>query len=153
MRRKPTKWSWMAPVIKQPSTPFGLSLRIPSFILKITPRVPNGGGGKTPPTFKNVNFLKMRNRGQNLVYREEKIICFENLENREEKENFNINISKNERRKRNVFSTSWKSRGERDMKIHFSSWREKTKSNFSLRDSRDRDSCQGLLGMSDNVKK
>ena len=62
----------------------------------------------------------MRNRGQNLVYQEEKIICFENLEklrgereivlqnleNREEKENFNINISKNERRKRNVFSTS-----------------------------------------------
>ena len=55
---------------------------------------------------KNVNFIKMRNRGQNLVYREEKIICFENLENREEKENFNINISKNERRKRNGFSTS-----------------------------------------------
>merc|ERR1712055_209173 len=85
-----------------------------SFILKITPRVPNGGGGKTPTTFKNVNFLKMRNRGQNLVYREEKIICFENLEklrgereivlqnleNREEKENFNINILKIERRTR-----------------------------------------------------
>ena len=35
---------------------------------------------------KNVNFIKMRNRGQNLVYREEEIICFENLENREENE-------------------------------------------------------------------
>ena len=35
---------------------------------------------------KNVNFIKMRNRGQNLVYQEEEIICFENLENREENE-------------------------------------------------------------------
>ena len=30
------------------------------------------------------------------------------------------------------------------MKIHFSSSRGKSKSNFSLRISRDRDSCQGL---------
>ena len=30
------------------------------------------------------------------------------------------------------------------MKIHFSSWRGKTKFNFSSRISRDRDSCQGL---------
>ena len=31
------------------------------------------------------------------------------------------------------------------MKIHFSSSRGKTKSNFSSRISRDRDSCQGLV--------
>ena len=31
------------------------------------------------------------------------------------------------------------------MKIHFSSSRGKTKTNFSSRISRDRDSCQGLL--------
>ena len=30
---KPTRWSWMAPDIKQPPTPIGLSQRISSFIL------------------------------------------------------------------------------------------------------------------------
>ena len=62
----------------------------------------------------------MRNRGQNLVYREEKIICFENLEklrgereivlqnleNREEKEKLFYKILKFEKRKRNWFSNS-----------------------------------------------
>ena len=55
-----------------------------------------------------------------------------------------IKISANERRKRNVFSKPWKPRGERDMKINSSSSREKTKSHFSSRTSRDRDSFHGL---------
>ena len=56
-------------------------------------------------------------------------IILQNLENRKKKEKLNIEIL-------------W----EHDMKIHFSSWRGKTKSNFSSRISRDRDSCQGLEG-------
>ena len=79
--------------------------------------MPNGGEGKTPPSFICVIFLKIRNRGQNLVYQEEKLIVLQNLENREEKEKlfckilkierrkrFSIKISEDERRKRNIFS-------------------------------------------------
>ena len=55
-------------------------------------------------------------------------IILQNLENRKKKEKLNIEIL-------------W----EHDMKIHFSSWRGKTKSNFSSRISRDWDSCQGLV--------
>ena len=71
----------------------------------------------------------MRNRGQNLVYREEKIICFENLEklrgereivlqnleNREEKEKLLFKILKIERRKRNSIQKSCEPRREREM--------------------------------------
>ena len=49
----------------------------------------------------NVIFLKIRNKRENLVYREEKIIVLQNLENREEKEK--------------LFCKSWKSRGEREI--------------------------------------
>ena len=109
----------------------------------------------------------MGNRAQNLIYREEKKIIFlkiekgkenlnvwkshkmreereigpQNLENQEEKENCNIKTSG----KKNVFLKSWKSRGEGDMKIHFSSSREKTMSLFCSRISRDWASCQGLV--------
>ena len=86
-------------------------------------------------------------------------IGLNNLENREEKEKLVSKILKIERRKRNFsqvlkiesrkrncFSDSWKSRGERDMKISFSRAREKNLSHFSSRISRDRDSCQCLGG-------
>ena len=57
-------------------------------------------------------------------------------------------ILKIERRKRNFSSISWKSRGERDMKISFCDPREKNFSHFSSRISRDRDSCQCLRWVS-----
>ena len=72
MRRKPTKWSWMAPVIKQPSTPIGLSLRISSFILKISPSVLNGGGGEDTSDLQKCNFSQDEKQGTNLK-------CFLNI--------------------------------------------------------------------------
>ena len=76
--------------------------------------------------------------------RGEREIFLQNLENREEKENFNKRSWETRGEREFLFSKSWNSRGERDMKIHFSSLRGKTVSHFSSRISRDRDSCQCL---------
>ena len=68
--------------------------------------MPNGGEGKTPPSFVYVIFLKLRNKGQILVYLEGKLIVLQNLENREEKEKLFYKILKIERRKRNCSAKS-----------------------------------------------
>ena len=96
----------------------------------------------------------MRNRGEisdikgrKIIFKSLKLrgkweIVLQILENREKKGKSQY---KNLVSWEDVFSKSWKSRGERDMKIHFSSQRGKTNSKFSSRISRDRDSCQGLI--------
>ena len=77
--------------------------------------MPNGGERKTPPSFIYVIFLKIRNRGQNLVYLEGKLIVLQNLENREEKEKLVYKILKIERRKRSSRQKSCEPRGEREI--------------------------------------
>lgn len=101
MRRKPTKWSWMAPVIKQPSTPIGLSLRISSFILKISPSVLNGGGGEDTSDLQKCNFSQDEKQGTNLK-------CF-------------LNILKIERRTRHEHSFLFK-RFSRSRLLSRSAW-------------------------------
>ena len=120
---KPTRWSWMDPN-HQTTNPLVLNkgFRLSSKIFLL--------GGKQRWGEDTSDLILMRNRGQHLGYQKEKII---------------FSILKIKRRKKYVFSKSYKSRGERDMKIHFSSSRGKTKSNFSSRISRDRDSGQGLF--------